>query len=275
MGHMRNIFDHITQWYAQPPGQYFLAEQMTQLSACLNRYYGETFVQIGGPLVVKEIELRHFDHHYYVWPELIKTTVTQTLLTDLDRLPLQSNSVDVILLYHALALIAEPQALIREAYRTLLPGGQLIVIDFNPYSLWGIQHKLHQETHEETYTPLKSSQQSQQPQWSQQPQTLFPARLAFPSKHHMKRWLHQAKFSLVSCQTYHFRPGMPDTAWYRRLLPLEAIGQFALPGLGGVIMMVAEKRQLEPETVRQRWRRRYWQWRRSSCAKPTTRQPYS
>lgn len=51
--------------------------------------------------------------------------------------PLPSESTDVIVLQHALDLSTQPQKLIKEASRCLVPNGYLLVVGFNPYSLWG------------------------------------------------------------------------------------------------------------------------------------------
>ena len=65
----------------------------------------------------------------------------QYLLNELDaRLsPLLSTTFLVILMHH-LSNTAEPHAILREAFRVLIPEGKLVIIDFNPISLWGLRH---------------------------------------------------------------------------------------------------------------------------------------
>lgn len=53
-------------------------------------------------------------------------------------LPFESDSVDVVLLHHVLEFSQQPHQLLREASRILAPHGTLIIIGFNPASLWGI-----------------------------------------------------------------------------------------------------------------------------------------
>ena len=57
----------------------------------------------------------------------------------LDELPLAPKSVDVIILVHVLEFIPSPPVLLREVYQALAPGGQLIIVNLNPWSLWGTQ----------------------------------------------------------------------------------------------------------------------------------------
>lgn len=55
----------------------------------------------------------------------------------LDALPLPNNSLDAMVLHHALEACPDPRGGLREAARVLVPGGRLVVCAFNPMSLWG------------------------------------------------------------------------------------------------------------------------------------------
>jgi SAM-dependent methyltransferase len=56
-----------------------------------------------------------------------------------DALPVQTASVDAVLLPHTLEFDPDPQALVREADRVLTGEGQLIILGFRPASLWGLR----------------------------------------------------------------------------------------------------------------------------------------
>lgn len=64
------------------------------------------------------------------------------VLTDFTALPFRDNSIDVIFLHHCLEFHPAPHSVLREASRVLLPSGALIVLAFNPYSIWGIRRLL-------------------------------------------------------------------------------------------------------------------------------------
>jgi SAM-dependent methyltransferase len=51
--------------------------------------------------------------------------------------PLRDASLDVVILQHSLDFTRRPHQVIREATRVLAPDGYLVLIGFNPYSLWG------------------------------------------------------------------------------------------------------------------------------------------
>jgi len=61
------------------------------------------------------------------------------VVAELSQLPVQTASVDAVLLPHTLEFEADPHAVVREADRVLTGEGQLIVLGFSPASLWGLR----------------------------------------------------------------------------------------------------------------------------------------
>lgn len=62
---------------------------------------------------------------------------TSGLCCALEALPLPNNSLDAMVLHHALEVSADARSGLREAARVLVPGGRLVICAFNPLSLWG------------------------------------------------------------------------------------------------------------------------------------------
>lgn len=67
------------------------------------------------------------------WPQEKKNLV---FLCDEDRLPIETNSVDRVLLVHSLECCEDLQATLREAWRVLKANGRLMVIVPNRTGLW-------------------------------------------------------------------------------------------------------------------------------------------
>lgn len=60
-------------------------------------------------------------------------------LAELDELPLEDDSMDIVLLQHVLEFSERPHAILREANRVLVPNGRLLIAGVNPLSLVGLR----------------------------------------------------------------------------------------------------------------------------------------
>ena len=65
--------------------------------------------------------------------------VTPGALAELDALPLENDSMDIVLLQHVLEFSERPHAILREANRVLVPNGRLLIAGINPLSLVGLR----------------------------------------------------------------------------------------------------------------------------------------
>jgi SAM-dependent methyltransferase len=61
------------------------------------------------------------------------------LLMRLEELPFASQSIDLLVLPHALEFADDPHRVLREVERVLMPEGQVVISGFNPISLWGLR----------------------------------------------------------------------------------------------------------------------------------------
>lgn len=57
-----------------------------------------------------------------------------------EALPFPANSLDGVVVHHALEYARDPRAAIREITRVIRPGGRLLICAFNPLSLWALRH---------------------------------------------------------------------------------------------------------------------------------------
>jgi SAM-dependent methyltransferase len=60
---------------------------------------------------------------------------------DFDALPFPNQSLDLVLLPHTLELARDPHDTLREVERVLVPEGRVVIVGFNPASLWGLRQQ--------------------------------------------------------------------------------------------------------------------------------------
>jgi len=130
-------FADIEAWYASETGQHLLDEIETKLSPLLTTTFGYYSLQVGcASLAVRLQEHCRVKHQF----TLGEGNLTAGVRANPSMLPVASDSVDLVILMHHLSNSSEPHAILREAFRVLIPEGKLIIIDFNPISLWGLRH---------------------------------------------------------------------------------------------------------------------------------------
>ena len=69
----------------------------------------------------------------------VDTAVPAPDCAELEALPFKSNSIDGVVLHHALETTQDPRIALREVTRVLAPGGRVIICGFNPLSLVGVR----------------------------------------------------------------------------------------------------------------------------------------
>lgn len=96
--------------------------------------------------------------HQMEWrPSFSVAEHASCLISDPSHLPLPNDSMDLVLLHHSLEFFARPHALLKEAARVTLPKGELLVLGFNPYSLWGLTRLLPKGLQAKPLQVLKSA----------------------------------------------------------------------------------------------------------------------
>lgn len=134
-----------------------------------------------------------------------------------EELPLPGDCFDLVVLHHTLDFAAHPHQALREASRVLRGGGHLLIVGFNPLSLWGFRKKI-----------------------AKRPAGPWQGR--FLSRKRIEDWLEVLDFVIEERQHGFYRPPMQNPALLGRF---AAVDRFAMrrpiPG-GAYYVMVAEKR---------------------------------
>lgn len=126
------------QWLESPLGAAMLEEECRLTADALARMFGLQLVQLGqwGPAgrLIGEARTAYAS----VVSERRDDEVA--LHSDPAHLALAPASVDVVVLPHTLEMHDSPHQVLREAERVLVGEGRLVVLGFNPMSLWGVRH---------------------------------------------------------------------------------------------------------------------------------------
>ena len=229
---------HMARWLCYPLGQRLLAQESAQLSGVLPTLFGYHLLQVGGYGGGELLSHSRISHHMVLeesgWslPRPWCSGQPGRLRGSADQLPLASDSLDVVLLPHVLEFHEHPHQVLREVERTLIPEGHVVILGFNPFSLWGLTRALR-------------GWQRQMP-WCGQ----------FRSSTRVRDWLALLCFDTVHAGNYFFRPPLHHSGVMERLSFIERIAQRWWPFLGGGYLLVARKRVATITPIRPRWQPR-------------------
>jgi len=145
-----------------------------------------------------------------------------------ERLPLRTDGLDAVILRHTLDFAEDPHQVLREVERVLIPEGRVLVVGFNPWSLWGLWRLF-----------LK---------WRGR----VPWCGHFLSYRRVADWLGLLGFDIEYTDVAAFTPPVPDR-WQRKLGPLERLGRRVWPMFAGVYVIRAVKRVSTVTPMRLRW----------------------
>jgi SAM-dependent methyltransferase len=217
----------LSEWMQSALGQVLIDLEKEQLAPVLSRVFGYHILQLSCAPEVSMVDDCPAGHKICFAPSW--TTGRQQPVADIEALPLATDSVDAVLLHHALDFTPDSHRLLREATRVLIPGGRLLIVGFNPASLWGLSSAL---------------------QW--RPQTPWNAR--FISRRRLTDWLSLLDFHVEKVSYGGFLPPLKN----RRMLAYAARIEAWLDRLGNptgaFYVIVASKQRVPLIPVAPRWK---------------------
>ena len=227
--HGYNTLQYWEQWLIQHElGHCLLSGEQQLLMRLLSRCHGKYAALIGVQHQHALFKAVHISHCTLFSPLVKKSQYPHVVETNLEELPLLSGSIDLVILPHILELVDNPRQLLAESCRVVKPEGYVVIIGFNPYSLWGLK---------------KIILRNKQIPWSLP--TLAPYTL--------KKWLLLADFRLKQQCSALFRPPVTHCL-YDKLIFMEALGRMCWPNCGGVYILLAQAKVLPLTPIRLRWK---------------------
>jgi SAM-dependent methyltransferase len=206
-------------WYRRPLGRELAEAELAALTTQMTNLFGYHMLVIDPPweqCVLDESRIAH---------RVIQSVGPLTragvgLSADIDQWPIMTDSVDAVVLPHTLELSLNPHQVLREADRSLIPDGHLVILGFNPFSLWGLRRLLSRGSGE------------------------LPWGARFQSLHRIKDWLGLLGFDTLCSQYLFQRPPVQNQRVLRRLQFMEPAGGAGYMLLSGSYILVARKRSI-------------------------------
>lgn len=236
-------------WFKESPGCILLEQERVCIEELLAGLFGYYLVQVGClGLKGEPLQASKIRSQVLVAPDRVENACSMFMRGSPEKLPIATDSIDVVLLPHTLDFSPDPHQVLREAERVLIPEGRLIILGFNPVSLWGLR-RLFRYRHGKV-------------PWCGQ----------FLSQRRVFDWLQLVGFDLEVTRPLMFRPPLKSRGLMERLVWWERIGEKYWLPFSGVYVVQAVKRVSRLTPVEPAWKIRAGVLS-GRLAEPTTRNP--
>lgn len=205
-------------WLSTPLGAYVLDRERAWLDQTTPDIFGYHALQLGLPQIDLLRESR-IVNRMRIDPlcRAPEGHAGPNLRARFAELPIATQSVDLAVLPHVLEFAADPHDILREIDRVMIPEGRLIIIGFNPWSLFGARRVLGR---------------ADDAPWNGR----------FVSLIRIKDWLSLLGFDVADGHLACYAPPMRSEKWLKRWRFLDRAGGRWWGVAGGVYMLQAVKR---------------------------------
>ena len=246
----------LTEWLKTPAGCYALEWEQLQVDTAVADLFGFHALQLGLP-ELEALRANRMPHRWVVGesasaqeagdPSARQSDVAEpgskgatgiatgtaprlaiALHCDFDALPFDANSIDLVVLPHSLEMARDAHLALREIERVLVPEGRVVIVGFNPSSLWGLRQWF-----------------GHWPRWlgnSAQSRQYLPLAGEFMGYRRLRDWLRLLSFEVDASRFGCYRPPVRSQKWLSRFAWIERCGERWWPVFGAVYCVVAVKR---------------------------------
>ncbi len=239
--------EKLSNWFRSPLGKRVFAQEEEQMQEILPDLFGYYILQYGYSGASNYLKASRIADKTILF--LDETEINKSLKaiqTSAEELPVATDSIDVIVLPHVLEYSKDAHKLLREMERVLIGDGHVVIIGINPISFWGLWHLF-------------------LCWWGEMP---WSGRLISIPK--IKDWLSLLDFEVEKTKCFFFSPPIQNENILNKLRPLERLGRYCWPILGGLYIVVAKKRVLPLNPIKMQWSAKR-NMIGSGVAEPTTR----
>ena len=220
-------------WFQTPPGRYLLAWERAELDLAVADIFGFHALQLG----LAELPGLATNRMPHRWLATSTPALGVDIVTDFSALPFPANSLDLVVLPHALELSRDPHATLREVERVLVPEGRVVICGLNPVSLWGLRQRRAHLYHRLGFGHM-----------------FLPEAGEFIGYWRLRDWLRLLGFEVEVGRFGCYRPALSNEAWLQRFAWMDGAGSRWWPIFGAVYFLVAVKRVRGMTLLSPAWR---------------------
>lgn len=255
-------------WLATPPARYVLAWEQARLDAQVADVFGFHALQLGLPQL-DALRANRMPHRWLAHTDALPAPSTRVsgdesktpgpgavprgpggpgglrdvaVCCDFDALPFATQSIDLVVLPHTLELARDPHHTLREVDRVLVPEGRVVILGFNPRSLWGARQWAGRCALRLGAAPEGGS-------------LFLPRAGGLIAPRRLRDWLRLLSFEVDRGSFGCYRPPLRSQAWLDRLSWTESAGDRWWPALGAVYAYSAVKRVRGMRLIEPAWRK--------------------
>lgn len=227
------VWQQFQKWYTSSLGQRLAQREKQIMEQYLPDLFGYYLLQCGCPEIQAEkvagnwLKSSRVSTRFYLDCNTYQGLSCQASLA---HLPMKSDSLDIVILPHVLEFSSKPHQVLREAERVLIAEGHVVILGFNPWSIWNIFRFLHF--------------------WKKP----APWNARFLTSYRVMDWLVLLGFDVIERQGYFYLPPIQNGNIFKKMNFLEKIGQRLWPKFGAGYVLVARKRVETLTPIRPRWR---------------------
>lgn len=134
-------------WQSTDPGRYLLEWEQAQIDKAVSDVFGFHALQLGLS-AIDGLRNNRIKHRWLALDESgacafngEMAAPSSALHCDFEALPLPSHSMDLVVMPHTLDMAQDAHQVLREVERVLVPDGRVVIIGFNPASLWAMRRR--------------------------------------------------------------------------------------------------------------------------------------
>jgi SAM-dependent methyltransferase len=248
----------LRDWFQTAQGQYLLEWESQKLDAAVADMFGYHALQLGVPQL-DGLRNNRMPHRWLATEEPLPPDTSTApvasklaLHTHFSVLPFAAQSLDLILLPHALELSVDPHATLREVERILVPEGKVVICGINPMSLWGLR-----QSRGHLYQRVGWTKNS----------LYLPAAGEYIGIRRLRDWLNLLGFEVEAVQFGCYRPAARSEKWLHHWAWMDKVGARWWPVLGSAYFLVAVKKVRGARLLGAAWKKQAVSARKTAVVK--------